>query len=97
LASASVAVNVPTGVPLAEFSGTVITASFATGASLTFDREITTCAVSLSGGAPLSVACTVRLNTGVVSKSSTLPSATVMAPVVGSMAKPPAALPAVIA
>ena len=49
-----------------------------------------------SGGAPLSVACTVRLKVGVVSKSSAALLATVICPVPALIANAPPVFPAVM-
>ena len=64
-----------------------------TGASFTFVRLIVT--VLLAVRAPASATCTVRLNVGVVSKSSLLESATVMIPA-ALIAKAPRLLPPVM-
>ena len=62
------------------------------GASLTFVRFTVTVAVSVRP--PASVTCTVSVKLGVVSKSSAAALATVIAPVVGLIAKAPPVLPA---
>ena len=56
-----------------------------------------TVAVSLKAGVPLSVAVTLSAKFGVVSKSSAAVLATLIAPVLASMAKAPPVLPAVMA
>ena len=60
-------------------------------------RVLPVVAGALRLGVPLSVAVTVRLKLGVVSKSTALEVATVIWPVVGWMAKAPPVLPPVIA
>jgi hypothetical protein len=56
-----------------------------------------TVTVAVSASPPASVTCTVSAKLGVVSKSSAAALATVIAPVFGSIAKAPLALPPVIA
>ena len=66
-----------------------------TGASLTSVRLTVTAAVSVRP--PASVTVTVRLKTGVVSKSSWVESLTVISPVAESIANAPPGSPPVIA
>ena len=96
-ASGSVKVTVPTLVPFGAFSGTAKVAGLTTGASLTSVRLTVIVAVPDIAGEPLSVTCTVRLNVGVVSKSSAAELATVITPVVASIAKAVPVFPPVIA
>ena len=96
-ASGSVNVTVPTAVPFAEFSGTENVAGLTTGGSLRSIRLTMIVPVPESAGVPSSVTCTVREKLGVVSKFSAALLATVIWPVVASIAKAPPVLPAVIA
>ena len=96
-ASESVAVTVPTTVPPGLFSARLNVAGVTTGASLTSVRVTVTVALPDRGGVPLSVAWTVRLKTGVVSKSRAAALATESWPLPGLIAKAPPVLPAVIA
>jgi hypothetical protein len=96
-ASSSVASTVPTGVPLALFSSTENAASVASGASLTPVRLTVTTAVSVRLPAPLSVTVICRSKLGVVSKSSAAELATVMAPVLASIANTVCPVPPVMA
>src|SRR5262245_42121323 len=74
------AATVPTAVPLAEFSATAKPCDATAGGSTTFVRLIVTLASADTGKLSLSVALTVNAYDGVVSKSSWLPLATVIAP-----------------
>src|SRR4029077_14298320 len=94
-ASGSLATTVPTLVPVSEFSGIVKLCGAIVGGSLTLRRLIVT--VVVANRPPASVTLTASAKLGVVSKSSGALSATVIAPVGGSIAKPPASLPAVMA
>ena len=89
--------TVPTSVAFGLFSAAGKVAGFTVGTSFAFVRLIVIVADALSGGAPLSVTCTVRPKLGVVSKSSAAAFATVISPVVGSIANAPPVLPPVIA
>src|SRR5215831_18146469 len=80
-ASGSVARIVPTALPLAALLFTENVWSLTTGASFTFVRFTVIVLLPNSCGTPLSVALTVRLKLGVVSKSNAVLLATVMAPV----------------
>ena len=87
----------PTAVPFGAFSATGPRDwSAITGASFTFVRLIVTVPLSDRFGEPLSVACTVRLKLGVVSKSSAAGVRTVTWPVAESIAKALPVFPAVI-
>ena len=77
----------PTTVPSPLFSARTKAASTAVGASFTSVRLTVTAAVSVRP--PASVTVTVRLKTGVVSKSSWVESATVISPVAGSIENAP--------
>src|SRR6187399_1712991 len=95
-ASGSVAVTVPTAVPFALFSARLNVAAVTTGASFTLVRLIVIVLLPLRIGVPLSVAVTVRLKLGVVSKFNTALVATVMAPVAELIAKAPPVFPPVM-
>ena len=92
-ASTSLASTVPTVVPFAVFSGIEKLWAEIVGASFTLVRLIVT--VLLAVRPPASATCTVRLNVGVVSKSSWLESATVITPA-ELIAKAPRLLPPVM-
>jgi hypothetical protein len=96
-ASGSFAATVPTLVPLAPFSSIEKGPPVGAGSSLTSFKLTVTVADPVAGGVPSSVTSTVREKLGVVSKSSAVPSATVISPVVASIAKAPPVLPPVIA
>ena len=93
--SGSEAATVPTAVPAARFSSRPNDWSATSGISLTSVTSIVISAVSERPGVPPSVTSTVRPWLAAASWSST--AVVVISPVRSSIAKSPAALPAVIA
>ena len=87
------AVTVPTTVPFGLFSARLNVAGDTTGASLRSVRLIVTVASPERTGTPVSVTRTVRLNVGLVSKSTAATLATVICPEVGWIANAPPVLP----
>jgi hypothetical protein len=95
--SASVNATLPTTVPMATFSSTLKVWSFTTGASLALLRLMVIVFEPVRFGVPLSVTSTVRLNVGLVSKSTAAELATVISPVDALMANAPPVLPPLMA
>ena len=89
-------IGVPTTVPGPELSAIVKVAASMTGGSFRFVTAMTTSMVADWVGVPSSVACTVSVNDGFVSKSTAAEAATAISPLEGSMANAPPVLPAMI-
>src|SRR4029453_17926238 len=83
--------------PLAEFSAIENGPPVGAGGSLTLVTLMVTVVVPTRLPAPLSVAVTVKVKVGFVSKSTAAELATVISPVEGLIAKAPPVLPSVIA